>query len=121
MKHISEIVSQAKSKISELSIQEAQEAIANADLVIDCRESEEFSTGHIQGAIHASRGMLEFKLGNVPDYNNRDLNIVIYCKSSGRAALSACSLLDMGYKNVKSIAGGIDAWVAAGKPIVRTN
>ena len=118
MKTINELVSHAKSKISEISVEEAENALSSADLIIDCRESEEFASGHIEGAVHASRGMLEFKLSNIPDHTNRDLNIIIYCKSSGRAALSACSLLDMGYKNIKSISGGLDAWVAAGKPVV---
>jgi rhodanese-related sulfurtransferase len=49
----------------------------------------------------------------------RDLNIVLYCKTSGRAALAACALQDMGYLNVRSIAGGFDAWAAAGKPVVK--
>lgn len=48
---------------------------------------------------------------------NADLKIVLYCKTSGRAALSAAALQDMGYLNVQSIAGGFDAWVAAGKPV----
>lgn len=71
------------------------------------------------GAIHASRGMLEFKLSNNPALSARDLKIVLYCKSSGRAALAACALHDMGYLQVKSIAGGIDAWVLAGKATVK--
>jgi rhodanese-related sulfurtransferase len=49
----------------------------------------------------------------------RDLNIVLYCKTSGRAALAAQTLQAMGYKSVTSIAGGIDAWIQAGKPIVK--
>jgi len=79
MKTINELVSHAKSKISEISVEEAENALASADLIIDCRESEEFASGHIEGAVHASRGMLEFKLSNIPDHTNRDLNIIIYC------------------------------------------
>jgi rhodanese-related sulfurtransferase len=119
MKTVNELVANAKSQIVEISIDKAKQSITEADLIIDCREAEEYLNGHINGAIHASRGMLEFKLSNVPDHLNRDLKIVIYCKSSGRAALSALSLLEMGYKNVKSISGGIDAWVNAGNPIVK--
>jgi rhodanese-related sulfurtransferase len=63
--------------------------------------------------------MLEFKLSNNPQLSSRDLKIVLYCKTSGRAALAARSLQEMGYLNVKSIAGGIDAWVAAGHPIIK--
>jgi len=43
--------------------------------------------------------------------------VVLYCKTSGRAALAAAVMQDMGYLNVTSIGGGFDAWVAAGKPV----
>ena len=65
------------------------------------------------------RGLLEFRMSSTPDYEPRDKKIVIYCKTSGRAALAAAALLDMGYLSVQSIAGGIDAWQAAGKPVVQ--
>jgi rhodanese-related sulfurtransferase len=42
---------------------------------------------------------------------------VLYCKNSGRSALAACALQDMGYSHVLSIAGGYEAWHAAGKPV----
>ena len=47
----------------------------------------------------------------------RGLRIVLYCKTSGRAALAACALQDMGYLDVRSVAGGFDAWKAAGKAV----
>jgi rhodanese-related sulfurtransferase len=56
---------------------------------------------------------------NSQPLSSRELKIVLYCKTSGRAALAACALHDMGYLNVKSIAGGMDAWIAAGKPVVK--
>ena len=63
--------------------------------------------------------MLEFKLSSSPELSARDLAIVLYCKTSGRAALAACALHDMGYLNVQSISGGFDAWAAAGKPVIK--
>lgn len=63
--------------------------------------------------------MLEFKLSNTPELQTRDLKIVLYCKTSGCAALASSSLQDMGYLHVTSIAGGFDAWVAADKPVVK--
>ena len=63
--------------------------------------------------------MLEFKFSANPALQARDIAIVLYCKTSGRAALAAAALQDMGYLNVKSIAGGMDAWVAAGKPTAK--
>jgi rhodanese-related sulfurtransferase len=63
--------------------------------------------------------MLEFKVSSNPALSARDLKIVLYCKTSGRAALAAKALHEMGYFNVESIAGGFDAWVTAGNPVVK--
>ena len=117
MKTPLDLVQAAKARIAEISVDAADQALRDADVLIDVREADEFAAGHIPGAIHASRGMLEFKLAADPSLQRRDLQIVLYCKTSGRAALAAASLLDMGYVHVKSIAGGFDAWAAAGKPV----
>ena len=117
MKSAMDLVVAAKSRISEVPITEAEAAIRAADVLIDVREADEFAAGHLPGAIHASRGMLEFKLSGNPALAARDIQVVLYCKTSGRAALAAAAMQDMGYLNVKSIAGGFDAWAAAGKPV----
>lgn len=119
MKTAHDLVEQAKSRIQEVAIVQAEDAIRAADVLIDVREADEFAAGHIPGAVHMSRGMLEFKISNTPALTARDLRIVLYCKTSGRGALAACALKDMGYLHVQSIAGGYDAWVAAGKPVVQ--
>ena len=119
MKTAHDLVAAAKARIQEVTLAQADDAIRDADVVIDVREQDEFAAGHLPGAIHASRGMLEFKLSGNPALSSRDLKIVLYCKTSGRAALAACALHDMGYLNVKSIAGGFDAWAAAGKPVAK--
>jgi rhodanese-related sulfurtransferase len=119
MKTAHDLVAAAKSRIQEITVADAEQAIREADVLIDVREADEFAAGHLPGAIHASRGMLEFKLSGNPELSARDIKIVLYCKTSGRAALAACALHDMGYLNVKSIAGGFDAWAAAGKPVVK--
>ena len=114
MKTPHDLVLAAKQTVQEISIDNAPAAIAQGDFLIDVRESEEFQAGHLPGAIHMSRGMLEFKLAANPQFQSRDLKITLYCKTSGRAALCALSLKEMGYVNVRSIAGGFDAWQAAG-------
>lgn len=119
MKTAHDLVAAAKSRIKEIGVDEADAAIRGADVLIDVREADEFAAGHIPGAVHMSRGMLEFKLSANPALMARDIKIVMYCKTSGRAALAASSLHDMGYLSVASIAGGIDAWIAAGKPIIK--
>ena len=117
MKTALDLVAAAKAHVTEVPITDADAAIRDADVLIDVREGEEFAAGHLPGAIHASRGMLEFKLSSTPALAARDLKVVLYCKTSGRAALAAAVMQDMGYLNVRSIAGGFDAWVGAGKPV----
>ena len=119
MKTAHDLVSAAKARIQEVSITDAEQAIRDADVLLDVREADEFAAGHLPGAVHASRGMLEFKMSGNPALSARDISIVLYCKTSGRAALAACALHDMGYLNVKSISGGFDAWTAAGKSVVK--
>ena len=119
MKTAHDLVTAAKARVQEVAIAEAEQAIREADVLLDVREADEYAAGHLPGAIHASRGLLEFKLSSSPELNSRDLRIVLYCKTSGRAALAACALHDMGYLQVKSISGGFDAWLTAGKPIVK--
>ena len=118
VKSAHDLVAEAKARIHEIDLDAADAAIRDADVLLDVREADEFHAGHIPGAVNIPRGLLEFKLSASPEMTSRDLNIVLYCKTSGRAALAACALRDMGYLNVQSIAGGFDAWSAAGKPMV---
>lgn len=119
MKTAHDLVAAAKTLIQEVPLDEAEQAIREADVVLDVREADEFAAGHLPGAIHASRGLLEFKLSSTPALTSRDLNVVLYCKTSGRAALAAAAMREMGYLQVRSIAGGFDAWAAAGKPVIK--
>jgi rhodanese-related sulfurtransferase len=118
MKTAHDLVASAKSRVHEVPLPDAEQAIQRADVLLDVREDAEFAAGHLPGAIHVSRGLLEFKLSGTPALTARDLKVVLYCKTSGRAALAAAVMQDMGYLDVVSIAGGFDAWVAAGKPVV---
>lgn len=118
MKTAHDLVAAAKAGVKEISPDQAEQAIRNADVLLDVREADEFAAGHLPGAVHMSRGLLEFKMSANPALASRDIAIVLYCKTSGRAALAARSLAEMGYLNVQSIAGGIDAWQGAGKPVV---
>ena len=119
MKTAHDLVAAAKTRVQEISIANADQAIGEADLLLDVREAEEYAAGHLSGAVHISRGMLEFKFSGDPALQPRDLKIVLYCKTSGRAALSAVALHEMGYLNVQSLAGGFDAGGSAGKPVVK--
>ncbi len=119
MKTAHDLVLAAKSQCREVPIEDAQALVQSADVVIDVREADEYATGHLAGAINIPRGLLEFKLSGTPALEPRDLNVVLYCKTSGRAALAAIAMQSMGYLHVVSIAGGIEAWVQAGMPVVK--
>ena len=111
-----DFVAEAKKTITEISVADAKKALDTGGYTfVDCRTAKEFKMGHIPGAVHIPRGMLEFKVSKMlPDKN---ANIIINCKTGGRSALATCTLCQMGYTNVNSLAGGWKAWVKAGYPI----
>ena len=119
MKTAHDLVAAAKARIPEVSVADAEAAIRAADVLVDVREADEFAAGHLPGAVHISRGMLEFRFSGMPALQARDTKVVLYCKTSGRAALAGVALQDMGYLHVQNLAGGFDAWVAAGKPVAK--
>lgn len=119
MKTAHDLVAAARGRIHEIDPDAATAVLAEADVLIDVREADEYAAGHIAGAINIPRGLLEFRLSSTAELDSRALRVVLYCKTSGRAALSAVAMADMGYLDVHSIAGGYDGWVAAGKPVVK--
>lgn len=119
MKTAHDLVAAAKTRVSEISAADAVQAIREASVLVDVREADEFAAGHVPGSVHISRGMLEFRFSGMPALQSRDIKIVLYCKTSGRAALAGVALQDMGYLNLQNISGGFDAWVAAGLPVAK--
>jgi phage shock protein E len=109
------LVAEAKKNVTEISPQDAATRSKSGEAVIvDVRETDEWDEEHIPGAIHLSRGTIELDIEEkVPDTNAM---IVCHCGGGGRSALAAESLQKMGYKNVRSMAGGFKAWKAAGLP-----
>jgi rhodanese-related sulfurtransferase len=109
------LVEEAKKKITEISPSEAAARLESRDAVIvDVREKDEWDEGHIPDAIHMSRGTIELDIEEkVP---NTNAMVICHCGGGGRSALAAESLQRMGYKNVRSMAGGFKAWKAAGLP-----
>jgi phage shock protein E len=109
------LVAETKKRITEISPTEAaaKSKIGEA-LIVDVREKDEWDEEHIPDAIHLSRGTIEFDIEEkVPDQNAM---IICHCGGGGRSALATESLQKMGYKNVRSMAGGFKAWKAAGLP-----
>ena len=110
-----DLVVEAKSQIKEVSTAEAQAQLGKR-VIIDVREYDEYAAGHLPGAVNIPRGVLEFKIGMVPECANKDGSFLIYCRTSGRAALSAVQLQKIGYANIISMAGGFDAWNTEQRP-----
>src|SRR5882672_8670074 len=110
------IVDDAKSRISEVSVEETREALRTGRArVIDVREDNEWAEAHVKGAEHLGKGIIERDIETVvPDKSSE---LILYCGGGFRAALAADSLQRMGYTNVRSMAGGWRAWNEAGNPI----
>jgi sulfur-carrier protein adenylyltransferase/sulfurtransferase len=106
-----ELLRQVKSQIQEVDPAVVSEHLGNGDapILIDVRETEEFSLAHIPGAKHVPRAYLESRIeGVVPD---RDAHVVLYCASGNRSAYGARTLTqDLGYTHVESMTGGITLW-----------
>ncbi|HEX6550272.1 MAG TPA: rhodanese-like domain-containing protein [Gammaproteobacteria bacterium] len=114
-----DLVSQAKSRIREITAQELSGQLGKVT-IIDVREPEEFLAGHLPGAINIPRGLLEFRVDNHPIVCERNCTIVLQCQSGGRSALATVAMQELGYKNVTNLAGGFAAWSAAGLPVERS-
>jgi rhodanese-related sulfurtransferase len=112
------LVAEAKKNIREISPADAAAKSQSGEAVIvDVREKDEWDEEHLPGAIHMSRGTIELDIEEkVPDTNAM---IICHCGGGGRSALAAESLQNMGYKNVRSMAGGFKAWKAAGLPTTK--
>ncbi|MDO7710356.1 MAG: rhodanese-like domain-containing protein, partial [Pseudomonadota bacterium] len=92
-----DLVQAAKVNITEITISQANELFVTGSIPLDVRELLEYETGHIPNARHISRGMLEFKIANHPDFHDSATSIVVYCKSGGRSALATETLQQMGF------------------------
>ena len=105
------IVNDAKSRIREVTVAEAQARNADARL-IDVREDNEWEAGHAAGAIHLGKGIIERDIEKtVPD---KATELILYCGGGYRSALATDALQKMGYTNVFSMMGGWKAWKEAG-------
>lgn len=105
-----DIVAAAKQNINEITIEEVKKLQSDgADFVlVDTREDTEWAKGHIDGAIHIGKGVIERDIEkHIPDHAKQ---IVLYCGGGSRSALAAENLQRMGYSNVYSMIGGYRGW-----------
>jgi hydroxyacylglutathione hydrolase len=93
------------------------ESVSSADtLILDVREPSEFLPAHIPGAVNLPQAELATRLDELP--NQRP--IVVVCQGGYRSQRAAQFLLQMGYTNVVSGRGGMDAWLSSGRPVERS-
>ncbi|MFM8274172.1 MAG: rhodanese-like domain-containing protein [Gemmata sp.] len=110
------IVADAKSRVAECTVADvrARQAAGDTFVLVDVREESEFAAGHIPGAVHLGKGVIERDIeGKIPDPATP---LVLYCGGGFRSALAADALQKMGYTKVISMDGGWRVWTEQGLP-----
>ncbi|MCA9055548.1 MAG: sulfurtransferase [Planctomycetaceae bacterium] len=116
-----ELVNAARVQIKECTVADVkrrQDAGESMQL-IDCREESEYARGHLPGAIHLGKGIIERDVEE--RFPDPQTELVLYCGGGYRSALAAEALKRMGYENAISMDGGWRGWNDAKYPVVRDN
>ena len=117
--NLKEMMDAANAAVPRITAAQAQDMIAQGNtLIVDVRDALEVeNSGKIAGAVNVSRGLLEFRADpDSPSHDKsfaKDKNVIVYCGSGGRAALSGKVLKDMGYERVYNL-GGFKDWTESG-------
>jgi rhodanese-related sulfurtransferase len=108
------LVNDAKKRVKETNVAEVKARLDHGEKLnlIDVREDTEWAKGHLPGATHLSKGIIERDIEKT--FPNRDAELILYCGGGFRSALAADNLQKMGYKNVISMDGGWRGWNEAG-------
>ncbi len=110
------LVNDAKTRVKETHVADVKRRIESGEkfLLVDVREDSEWAKGHLPGAVHMGRGVIERDIEkSVPETGTK---LILYCGGGFRSALVADNLQKMGYKNVESMDGGWRGWTEAGLP-----
>lgn len=113
------LVQDAKQRVKETNVPDVKRRMDSGEkmLLVDVREDHEWEKGHLPGAVHMGRGVIERDIEKaVP---NTSTKLVLYCGGGFRSALVADNLQKMGYTNVESMDGGWRGWTEAGLPAER--
>jgi rhodanese-related sulfurtransferase len=113
------IVNDAKTRVKEADFRDIKKRLDAGEklIIVDTREDNEWTRGHVPGALHLGKGIIERDIEQtIPDKN---APLVLYCGGGFRSALAADSLQKMGYKNVISMDGGWRGWTEAGFPVAK--
>jgi molybdopterin/thiamine biosynthesis adenylyltransferase/rhodanese-related sulfurtransferase len=108
-----DLLEQVRAEITEIGGSDAA-ALGGEPLFLDVRERDEWEEGHIPGAVHVARGFLEQRAEQVEP--RRDRTIVVYCAGGSRSAFAAKTLEELGYEDVRNLAGGFTDWKRNGFP-----
>ncbi len=113
------LVKDAKSRVKEVDYKEIKKRIDSGEklILVDTREDLEWANGHLPGAIHMGKGVIERDIEKtIPDHN---APVVLYCGGGFRSVLAADNLQKMGYTNVISMDGGWRGWTESGYPVTK--
>src|SRR5580700_4436092 len=111
------LVNEAKKKVKETNVADVKrrQDAGEKFLLVDVREDNEWAKGHLPGAVHLGKGIIERDIEQrVPDTGAK---VILYCGGGFRSALVADNLQKMGYTNVESMDGGWKGWLEAGLPM----
>ncbi|MCA9048886.1 MAG: sulfurtransferase [Planctomycetaceae bacterium] len=114
-----QIVETTRKLVRECTVLDVRDRRQAGDVfhLVDVREESEFAAGHLPGAVHLGKGIIERDIESVMP--EADAPIVLYCGGGFRSVLAAHNLQQMGYTNVISMDGGYRGWTEAGLPINR--
>jgi rhodanese-related sulfurtransferase len=113
------LVKDAKTRIKEEDFRETKKKMDAGEkmIIVDVREDNEWARGHIPGAVHLGKGVIERDIEKaIPD---KETPLVLYCGGGFRSALAADNLQKMGYRNVISMDGGWRGWTESGFPTIK--
>ena len=111
------LVDEAKKRVMETNVADVKRRLDAGEkiVLVDVREESEWAGGHLPGAVHLGKGIIERDIEQrVPDTNTK---LILYCGGGFRSALAAENLQRMGYKNAVSMDGGWRGWTESGYPI----
>lgn len=114
------IVHDAKTRVRECTVDDvvARRKTGDPFVLVDVREESEYAAGHLPGAVHIGKGVIERDIERlVPDPATP---LVLYCGGGFRSALAVDAIQKMGYTNAISMDGGWTAWTQKGHPVERT-
>lgn len=118
---VKQMIEAANAAVPRVTPAEARDLIQDGALVVDVRDAPEVEkSGKVEGSVHVSRGMLEFRADPESPYHDKTFDrakvVLVYCASGGRSALSGKTLKDLGYERVFNL-GAYKDWVESGGAI----